>query len=96
MITKSFSKYFKFIAYCKDGKIKYSVENFVMSTQAGSSPLYYGKTSLEDLKPPPPYNVKEKQIKSWKSQTEEYLDRQVKLLISDFVRSMKIKKNDDW
>jgi len=87
---------FKFIVFCKDGRLKYSIENFTMSTMAGSGSLYYDKTSLEDLKPPPTNNIKEKHLAIWKSETEAYLHRQINSLIANFVRSMRVEKNDDW
>lgn len=84
---------FKFLVFCKDGRLKYSVENFLMTIVYGGQ---YNKTSLESLEPPPQFGLKESNIVKWKLMTTNYVDRQIRTLIADFERSMKAQKDKDW
>lgn len=86
---------FKFIVFCKDGKLKYNVENFTLSTLEQRT-AYYHKSSLENLTPPPTNYIKEKHLENWRDLVEKYLDEQIKVLITDFVNYMKVEKDDDW
>lgn len=83
---------FKFIVFCKDNKVKCSVENFLMTSLFQSN---YQTSSLEDLTPPFP-RMNDKYREQWVAVTTPYLDRKIKALLADFSRSMKAVKKDDW
>ncbi|MCF8370557.1 MAG: DUF4468 domain-containing protein [Bacteroidales bacterium] len=88
---------FKFIVFCKEGRLKYSVENILLSYQISQTSLK--QVALEDLKIKP-LSEKEKKKNEKKKSFEEknipYLDSQIKALIADFLRSMKKSDEDNW
>lgn len=84
---------FKFIVFCKDGRLKYSVENFLFSYWV--SPTNTREVVLEDFKIRPE-SEKKKKKKSFEEKNIPYLDSQIKALIADFLRSMKKSDEDNW
>jgi len=73
---------FKFLVFCKDGKLKYSVENFTF----GSYNLI-GSFYLKGSKA-----YKEKNDANIKSRVH----KNIQSLIEDFKRQMKKRESDDW
>lgn len=84
---------FKFSVFCKDGKVKYVVENFLLGyLDPGINS--YRESGLESILLP--RQVREKHAEKWASITEAYLDRKISEVINSFDRAMKAEKNNDW
>ena len=84
---------FKFIIFCKDNKLKYSVENFILTYSYS-----YDKnveTGLENIKLPDDLMTK-KDLEIFKTEGINYLKRKIDELISNFIYSMKKDENKDW
>ena len=79
---------FKFIVYVKDGRLKYSIENFLLVM-----PLE-GKTSLtqmgDNLYSSP------RQLRKFKENNTLYLDRNVRAVTNSFKKYMVTEIEDDW
>jgi hypothetical protein len=79
---------FKFIVLCKDNKMKYSVENFILFyVFTGVTPV---ETGIEDIKGVIAEFPKQK---NWDIL---YLKRQIDGLIAGFNTSMKKEDNNNW
>jgi hypothetical protein len=82
---------FKFLVHCKDGKLKYSIENFLLSTFHVS----YKRCTLSELKPFYPTG-NDKDMELWRENTSEYIDRHIQKLIDDFTNSMVKSPDENW
>ncbi|MBT3210250.1 MAG: DUF4468 domain-containing protein [Bacteroidetes bacterium] len=88
---------FKFIIFCKEGRLKYSVENFLFTFKVSQNDIR--QKAIEDLLIKPE-SEKKKEKKKKKPSFEEknipYLDSQIKALIADFLYKMNKSDEDDW
>ncbi len=82
---------FKFIIFCKDNKLKYSVENFNLHYEYA---LHSYNTELEEIKSPE--YISNKYLVEFNKQTPIYLKKKIDNLIADFIYSMKKTESDDW
>ena len=94
--SKSAILNFKFIVFCKDNKLKYSVENFLLHYSMG---LYNSaeiiETGLEDIKGSR-LNMSKKNVEEFKKTTPVYLKKKIEMLIADFVSYMKKVEDNNW
>lgn len=84
---------FKFIVFTKEGRLKYSVENFSL-TYKDVLPIGYVESGLNQIQRP--QNVTKKKLNEFQQITEAYLDRKVNQLIANFVTSMQTTSDEDW
>jgi hypothetical protein len=89
---------FKFIVFIKEGKLKYSVNNFHLTFgSAGSSKVHSNLSDLgECIKTTSIYFFNKKVREKFASKNTIYLDKILKSLIQDFTNSMEKKNEDDW
>ena len=89
---------FKFIVKCKDGKLKYSIENFNLSFLTGGIAPSLKTTCLENIEPFAPLK-KNGQKKKFdierENQIQTVVRKKIELLINDFISYMK-KTEEDW
>ena len=84
---------FKFLVFCKDGRFKYSLENFTL-TYKDVMLADYVKTGLVNIKHP--NQVPRSKREAYQKMTESYLNRVIVRLIDNFLYSMKKENEEDW
>lgn len=84
---------FKFIVYCKEGKVKYKVDNFLLIYQASTTSII--ETELVNIKPGAD-NWNKKMKEKFKETVALSVNSNVEALIANFIATMKSAKNDDW
>lgn len=84
---------FKFIVFCKKGRIKYEVSNFLLSYKDSQNTII--QTSIEKIKSPA-FIKKEKYISLFEANMNEAINSSLNSLLMDFKESMKTKTDNDW
>ena len=93
LLSKDAKLNFKFIIFTKEGRLKYSVENFSL-TYKDVLPIGYVESGLKQIQKP--RNITSKKLNEYQQITEAYLDRKVRQLIVDFNASMRTPTDEDW
>ena len=83
---------FKFVIFCKDGRLKYNVENFHLFFKRGS--FQETNTSLDVVEDLPTW-PKKLQPK-YKEFVSNISINNVNTLVNDFVKFMQTEENNDW
>ena len=85
---------FKFIVFCKDNKLKYSIENIILHYDyfVGYTRLTM-ETGLEEIKSIAPTK---KRILEFQKKTSNYLKRVLDNIIVNFITSVKKEENNNW
>jgi len=91
--TTQTSLNFKFIVFCKDGRYKYEISNFLLSYKDGNR--MFIETGLEKIKPPL-YMKKEQHTSVFETNMKSAINSSINDLISNFKQSMQNVKKDDW
>lgn len=91
---------FKFIVFCKEGKLKYSLENIIFNYDY--STIYYDKPRVDvdcepqDLVIPQYANPNKKEIELFKTSTPILIQRNINALLENFTKAMKKTADDNW
>jgi hypothetical protein len=89
---------FKFIVLVKDGKVKYSVENFeLIFGVPGYAKVRTNLAGLETcLTPSCPYKSSKKVVKTFTERNIPYINKVIDSMTQDFITSIKKTDDDDW
>jgi hypothetical protein len=82
---------FKFIILIKEGRLKYTVENFILYY---TDSYYLIETSLEDTKPGNGWT--KKMIEKFNISVYVRVNKTITNIIANFIRNMKTEENNNW
>jgi len=83
---------FKFLVFCKDEKMMYSVENFTLSYVYSTLPPF--STGISPFSYP--LDLGEKAKEKFETAVRPILDGEIRVTINDFVSNMKKEQSTDW
>ena len=84
---------FKFIVLVKEGRLKYSVENFSIPFKDAIGAGYV-ESGIDQIKKP--YSVPAGKMNEYQQIMEVYLDRKIRQVISNFESAMRTTPDEDW
>jgi len=86
---------FKFIVYCKEGRLKYVVTNLALSLNTGPNCVYgVIRTSLDNIEDFPVYGKKWQLV--YRDFVTQFVNENINALINDFKSNLQLKEEDEW
>lgn len=84
---------FKFMIFCKDGRMKYEITNFDLTFTRASPSVPTINTGLEKIVV---NDFGGNKTEKFEEYSKAAVDANIKILIAEFINSMKAEEEDDW